>query len=76
MSLPVKKVLGDPEIPTHSVLCFVGAEWGFFSKPFQHKDVRVTWVAKLAQMILEPGPLGEDEVQAVATKLARGLPAK
>jgi hypothetical protein len=31
---------------------------------------------QLADMILEPGPLGEDEVQAIATKLARALPAK
>jgi hypothetical protein len=33
-------------------------------------------VAKLAEMILEPGPLGEDAVRAIAAKLARGLPAK
>ena len=38
--------------------------------------VWVTWVAKLADMILEPGPLGESEVQAIATKLAHHLPAK
>ena len=72
----VRKVLANPEIPIHPVLCFVGAGWGFFSKPFQHNGVWVIWVSKLAEMILEPGPLGEDEVQAIATKLARGLPAK
>jgi len=33
-------------------------------------------VAKLAEMILEPGPLGENEVQAIAAKLARVLPVK
>jgi len=33
-------------------------------------------VSKLADMILEPGPFDEDAVQAIAAKLARGLPAK
>ena len=47
-----------------------------FSKPFQQAGVWVTWVAKLAEMILEPGPLGEDEVLAIATRLTHGLPAR
>jgi hypothetical protein len=72
----VEKVLSGGEVPIHAVLCFVGANWGLFSKPFQQAGVWVTWVSKLAEMILEPGPLGEDEVQAIATKLARHLPAK
>ena len=72
----VEKVLSDPEAPVHAALCFVGANWGLFSKPFQQAGVWVTWVAKLADMILEPGPLGGDEAQAIAAKLARGLPAK
>ena len=72
----VEKVLSGDEVPIHAALCFVGANWGLFSKSFQHAGVWVTWVAKLAEMILEPGPLGEDEVQAIAAKLACGLPAK
>ncbi len=72
----VEKALSGEEVPIHAALCFVGANWGLFSKPFQHAGVWVTWVAKLADIILEPGPLGEDEVQAVAAKLARVLPAK
>jgi hypothetical protein len=63
-------------VPVHAALCFVGANWGLFSKPFQQAGVWVTWVAKLAEMILEPGPLGEDDVQAIAAKLAHALPAK
>lgn len=72
----VEKVLSGQEVPIHAALCFVGADWGLFSKPFQQAGVWVAWVAKLAEMILEPGPLGEDEVQAIATRLARALPAK
>jgi hypothetical protein len=72
----VEKVLSGEEVPIHAALCFVGANWSLFSKPFQHAGVWVTWVAKLAEMILKPGPLGEDAVQAIATKLARALPAK
>ena len=72
----VEKVLSGEEVPIHAALCFVGANWSLFSKPFQQAGVWVTWVAKLAEMTLEPGPLDEDEVQAIAAKLARGLPAK
>jgi hypothetical protein len=72
----VEKVLGAPQIPVHAVLCFMGANWGLFSKPFQQAGVWVTWVAKLAEMILEPGPLGEEDIQAMAARLARSLPAK
>ena len=72
----VEKVLSDTDVPIHAALCFVGANWGLFSKPFQQAGVWVTWVAKLAEMILEPGPLGENEVQAIAAKLARVLPVK
>jgi len=72
----VEKVLSGEEVPIHAVLCFVGVNWGLFSKPFQQAGVWVTWVSKLADMILEPGPFDEDAVQAIAAKLARGLPAK
>ena len=70
----VEDVFSDPEVPIHAALCFVGANWSLFSKPFQQAGVWVTWVSKLAEMILEPGPLGEDDVQAIAAKLAHGLP--
>jgi hypothetical protein len=69
----VEKVLSGEEVPIHAALCFVGADWGLFSKPFQQAGVWVTSVAKLAEMILEPGPLGEDEVQAIAAQLACDL---
>ena len=72
----VEKVLSGEEVPIHAVLCFVGANWGLFSKPFQQAGVWVTWVSKFADMILEPGPFDEDAVQAIATRLARALPAK
>jgi hypothetical protein len=72
----LEKVLSGEEVPIHAALCFVGAGWGLFSKPFQQAGVWVTWVAKLADMILAPGPLDEDAVQAIATKLARVLPPK
>jgi hypothetical protein len=72
----VEKVLSGEEVPIHAALCFVGADWGLFSKPFQQAGFWVTWVTKLAEMILEPGPLDEDAVQAIAAKLAHGLPAR
>jgi len=47
-----------------------------FSKPFQQAGLWVKWFSKLAAMILEPGPFDEEAVQAIATRLARALPAK
>jgi Nuclease-related domain len=70
----VRSVLGDDGTPIHVALCFVNIEWDFFLKPFQIKDVWVTYSRKLCDAIAEPGPLHVDEVLTVANRLAKGLP--
>lgn len=72
----VRTVLGDPEVPVYTVLCFIDAEWDFFLKPFQIDGVWVTYGKHLAEMIAAPGPLTDDEVLRVANLLANALPAK
>ena len=72
----VRTVLGDHEVPVHTVLCFIDAEWDFFLKPFQIDGVWVTYGKHLAEMIAAPGPLADDEVLRVANLLANALPAK
>ena len=53
----VLEALDDAEVPIDAALCFVDAEWGFFSKPFRHgwgldhlaqealREHRRTWTA-------------------------------
>lgn len=72
----VERALANPDVPLHPALCFVGADWGLFSKPFQHDGVWVTWISRLAEMILEPGMMSDESVRTVAAALAHALPDK
>ena len=72
----VRTALGDLDVPVHSVLCFIDAEWDFFLKPFQVEGVWVTYGKHLAEMIGAAGPLSNDEVLNVANVLAAALPPK
>lgn len=72
----VRSALGDEDVPVHRTLTFVGAEWPlFFAKPLRIDDVLVSWPAKLADLISEPGPLDNDTVELIAGLIARALPA-
>lgn len=70
----VKNALLGTDVPVNAALCFVGAEWRLFAKPFQQDGVWVTWEKKLAEMIAAPGPLTDIDVAHVADRLATGLP--
>lgn len=72
----VHTALGDLAVPIHTALCFIEAEWDFSLKPFQVDGVWVTYGKKLAEMIAAPGPMTEDDVLRVASRLADALPAK
>lgn len=62
-------------VPVHPVLCFVDAEWGWFSRPFTVDGVTVAWPKATARMIDGDGPVLEaDTVAEVATRLAAHLP--
>jgi hypothetical protein len=70
----VRSVLDDEAVPVHMALCFVNVEWDFFLKPFQIKDVWVTYAKKMCESIAEPGPLSSDGVLSIANRLASALP--
>ena len=72
----VRTALGNPEIPIHSVICFVEAEWDFFLKPFQIESVWITYGKHLSEMIGGDGPLSDETVLNVANELAVALPPK
>jgi len=72
----VRTALGDIEVPIHTALCFIDAEWDFFLKPFRVEGVWVTYGKKLAEMIAVSGPLSDDEVLQVANVLDAALVPK
>ncbi len=75
-SAAVRTALGDLDVPVHSVLCFIDAEWDLFLRPFQIHGVWVTYGKHLAEMIAAAAPLPDDEVLRVAALLAAALPPK
>lgn len=71
----VRAVLGE-EVPVNPALSFVGAEWPiFFAKPFQLRGVWVSWPAKLAELVLDDGPLSPGDIDRIARLLSGELPA-
>jgi hypothetical protein len=57
-------------------LCFTYAEWGWFAKPFDVKDVFVSGPNALAKKMEEVQRLSSDRVLEVAQSLAKAFPAK
>jgi hypothetical protein len=58
-----------------AALCFAGAEWGPWARPFSLREVTVTWPGALAAALGVPGPLGPDERLALSARLAPRLSA-
>ena len=52
------------------LMCFVDAEWGFFSSPFKVDGVRVTWGKAAAEAVKQPGPVREGKVLELGQMLA------
>lgn len=71
----VSAALGGGNIPIHSALCFVEADRGWFGKPFKFRGTWVTWVQRLAEMILVPGPCDRVAIETAAAMLASRLRA-
>lgn len=72
----VRRVLDDDALPVHPTLSFVGAEWPLlFAKPFRLDGVWISWPGKLADLILEEGPLMPADIERVARLLAGRLAA-
>jgi hypothetical protein len=70
----VRPVLNGAPVPITPALCFVGAEWRLFAKPFRHAGVWIIWGSKLAELIAAPGPLTSTQVVDIARRLAIALP--
>jgi nuclease-like protein len=58
----------------HSVLCFVGAEWGLLDFPFQVGNVWVMYPGALKKRLRKDGPLNREQRERIARRLALSLP--
>lgn len=66
---------GHP-VPVHQALSFVDADWPLlFAKLLQFDGIWVSWPAKLADLIAQPGPLDDLTIEHTARLLAERLPA-
>jgi hypothetical protein len=70
----VLEALENADVPIDAALCFVDAEWGFFSRPFRQGGVWITWPKRLCENIAAPGPLSPDDIALFADRLASTLP--
>ena len=71
----VQKVIRTDIAEITGVLCFRAAQWRLWAKPFRHEEVWVTWATELVKMIAAKGPLGPEDIDRLATKISRELPA-
>jgi hypothetical protein len=62
-------------VPLHAVLCFSGAQWGPWARPFMIDQVIVTWAGQLAKTLRRPGPLDPKSVRTLAGQLAVAFPS-
>lgn len=66
--------LGFADIPVRPVVCFVGAEWGLFAKPFKIGSVLVTHPKFLLELIGSEVEVETAAIQETAVHLAATLP--
>lgn len=55
------------------MLCFVGADWSWFAKPFVFEDIAVVWPLAAVEILSRPADSGAN-VTALAHILARAFP--
>lgn len=61
-------------VPVHGALCFIGADWTWFAKPFPIDGVLVAWGKAIRERLVAPGPLEVDARDALHRHLARSFP--
>jgi hypothetical protein len=72
---PITLERGRRLAPLRAAVCFVGSQWGWFTKPFDMHGVLVAWPDRLGERIREAGRLDPDTVEWTAAHLAVALPA-
>jgi Nuclease-related domain len=66
--------LGFTDVPVRPVLCFVGAEWGFFPSPFKLGSVLVSFPKFLYELLQKEAEVETAAIQETARHLIQILP--
>ncbi len=71
----VRTALGEQwaGVPVRPMLCFVGASWPWYAKPFELEGVMVTWPAAACRDLLRSGAYPSTTMEQIAAKLDRRL---
>jgi uncharacterized Zn-binding protein involved in type VI secretion len=64
---------GQP-LAIHGMLCFVGAQWGLFAKPFLFDSLTVAWPTAAVDILSRHGPVLLEHVTPAAELLAERFP--
>ena len=75
----IRAALGEAGIREFSVnvrsaLCFVGAEWSLFAKPFELAGVWIGWPKALSVSLRAEGELAPEHLAILARRVAHALP--
>ncbi|MEZ4502658.1 MAG: nuclease-related domain-containing protein [Dehalococcoidia bacterium] len=62
------------DVPIAGALCFVGAEWGLFSRPIELDGITATWPKALVKTFQGHEVLSPLEIDAIARALGERLP--
>lgn len=61
-------------VPVQGALCFIGADWTWFAKPFSVDGVVVAWGKALRQRLVASGTVAADQRAGALGRLTRALP--
>jgi len=75
----IRAAIGPTPVPAINVevraaLCFVGADWSLFAKPFILDGVWIGWKKALSKQLTVEGELAPEQLQALARRVAGALP--
>ncbi|MEP6631570.1 MAG: nuclease-related domain-containing protein [Lapillicoccus sp.] len=70
----VRAAINEESVEVRGYLCFVAADWPLFGGSFATRGVTALWPKRLAGVVAAPGPLTEDAIQRLHSRLAKTFP--
>jgi hypothetical protein len=67
-------VVREFSVNVRSALCFVGAEWSLFAKPFELSGVWIGWPKPLSDRLRDEGELTPEHLASLTGFVAGALP--
>lgn len=69
----LESVPGGDQVPVQGMLCFVGADWALFARPFTHNGAHICWPAEMVKLLNRPGPLPQAQRAELFEALGRRM---